>query len=302
MAGTLLVTGSVGIDTVETPLGRSESSLGGSAVYFSLAAAIFCPVRLVAAVGDDFPDDFRKILQLKQINLTGLETRANSKTFRWHGRYSPDMNDRDTVDVQLNILAEQGPPVPKRLADSKYVFLANHDPATQLELLNSLAGPQVVVCDTMDLWIENQRDGLLKVLAACDVLMINDSEARLLTGQASLIGAGRAVLDLGPRSVVIKKGEHGSMLIGHDDLFLLPAYPTDHLVDPTGAGDSFAGGMMGFLAGTDATLDQTTLREALIYATVAASFTVESFSVDGLLAADMQKLTDRRDQFLSMLP
>ncbi len=301
MAGTLLVTGSVGIDTVETQQDKCENCLGGAATYFSLSAGLLSPVWLVAVVGEDFPQQFMQILESRQIDLSGLETRSGSKTFRWHGKYSQDMNSRETIAVQLNVLIEAGPQIPQHFGNSKYVFLANHDPAAQLEFLDQLAGPEVVVCDTMDLWIDTQRDNLLKVLGRADGLMINDDEARGLTGRDNLVTAGRSILELGVKFVVIKKGEHGSMLISKDDLFLLPAYPTEQVVDPTGAGDSFAGGLMGFLARQDSGLDPLKLRQGLVYATLVASFTVESFSVDGLLAADVKKLSARRDQFLAMI-
>jgi len=301
MADAVLVTGSIGLDTVETPQGKLEDCLGGSATYFALAAGFFCPVRVVAAVGEDFPDSHRRKLQQRRIDLAGLETRQGAKTFKWHGKYSRDMNSRQTLDVQLNVLAEPNPDIPPAFRETEYVFLANDDPVGQLEVLDKLSNPRVVVCDTIDLWISQRRQELLQLLGRCHGLVINDDEARSLSGEENLINAARWALALGLQFVVVKKGEHGSLMVSSDGVFLLPAYPTENVVDPTGAGDSFAGGLMGYLAGRSADPDPDNLRQALLYATLVASFTVESFSVDGLLSMDRQKLHARRDQFLQML-
>lgn len=296
----LLVTGSIGLDTVETPLGKVEDQLGGSATYFSLAGCLLNPIRLVGAVGEDFPDRYRSLLSDRHIDVLGLEVRKGSKTFRWHGRYSPDMNDRTTVNVALNVLGERGPKIPGPFKDSAYVFLANNDPQLQMELLNQLSGPRLVVCDTMDLWINHHRENLLKVLGRVDGVVLNDGEARTLTGEYNLIAAAMAVGKLGPKFVIVKKGEHGSLLYGQGRLFLLPAFPIQKVVDPTGAGDSFAGGFMGYLASVDRS-DFAAQAQALVYGTVAASFTVESFSLDALAAADRASLDRRRSDFEMMI-
>ncbi|MFQ5489614.1 MAG: PfkB family carbohydrate kinase [Phycisphaerae bacterium] len=296
----LLVTGSIGIDTVITPHGEASEVLGGSAVYFGFAASLFTQVRLVGAVGDDFPAHFRDLLASTQMDITGLETRSGSKTFRWTGKYSPDMNDRDTLDVQLNVLAEDAPPVPDAFADSDVVFLANAHPAQQRAMLNEVPNARLSVCDTMDLWIDAERDELLKTLAAVDGVIINDGEARMLTDQTNLVLAGRAILDLGTEFVVIKKGEHGAMLVTAEAVTTVPAYPTTEVRDPTGAGDSFAGGMLGFLDQMG-TFDAETLRRAVVRGTVAASFTIEAFSLDRLRQVTQDDIEQRVRSFVDML-
>jgi len=296
----LLVTGSIGLDTVETTISKVENQLGGSAIYFSLAGSILNPVRLVGAVGDDFPSDYSQLLTDHNVDIRGLEVRKGSKTFRWHGKYSEDMNNRTTVSVDLNILAEHGPKIPPEFRDSSYVFLANSDPMLQLELLDQLTAPKFVVCDTMDLWIEHQRANLDKVLARVDGIVLNDSEARKLTGQSNLLSAAIAVSKMGPELVVIKKGEHGALLYNADRIFLLPAYPTQKVIDPTGAGDSFAGGFMGYLASVDRA-DFEAQVQALIYGTIIASFTVESFSLESIAAAKRNDIEKRRSEFLKMI-
>ncbi len=296
----LLVTGSIGIDSVITPHGEATEVLGGSAVYFGFAAAAFTPVRLVGVVGEDFPDQFRDLLASDRIDLAGLETRSGSKTFRWTGKYSPDMNDRETLDVQLNVLGEAGPKVPAAFADSKVVFLANTHPALQRELLAQLDGGCLSVCDTMDLWIETEADELRRTLRAVDGVIINDGEARQLTGKGNLVEAGEAVLDMGPRFVVIKKGEHGAMLLTADSVTTIPAFPTKNVKDPTGAGDSFAGGMLGYLDQCGQS-NTASLRRALVRGTVAASFTIEDFSLNRIREVAADDAEARVEQFTQML-
>ena len=284
----LIVTGSIGIDSVEAPAGTAEDVLGGSTIYFAAAASFFGPVRVVGAVGDDFPDHFLDTFRHFNIDLQGVEKRSGSKTFRWRGRYHENMNIRDTLSVELNVLLEGLPPVPEAYRDSKYVFLANTDPENQLELLDSFPGCQLSVADTMDLYINTRKDKLLELLGRIDGLVLNDSEAQTLTGETNLIRAAEAVQKLGPRFVVVKKGEHGCLLHHREGQVALPAFPAREVIDPTGAGDSFGGGMMGYLAAAggegEPTLDQ--LKRALAYGTVVASFNIESFSLDR-----MQKLT-----------
>ncbi|MEW6197941.1 MAG: PfkB family carbohydrate kinase [Planctomycetota bacterium] len=288
----LLVTGSIGIDTVETPAGRAADVLGGSAVYFSLAAALFTKVRLVGVVGEDFDLAALRPLADKGIDLSGVEVRRGSKTFRWHGSYAGAMNEAQTVGVQLNVLAERGATLPAAFADSRFVFLANTHPVLQREFAERLSRADLIVCDTMNLWIENEPAELRRTLAAVHGLVLNEGEARLLTGKSNLVGAGRDILKLGPRFVVIKKGEHGSLLVAHDDLCLMPAFPTENVVDPTGCGDSFAGGMMGYLA-AQGRVTRPTLRGAIARGTVVASFVLESFSIDALARSSAAEVEER---------
>ncbi|MBN1511163.1 MAG: sugar kinase [Phycisphaerae bacterium] len=296
----LLVTGTVGIDTVITPTGRADDVLGGSAVYFSLAAAKFAPVRLVAVVGDDFPPAFCDVLASRRIDPAGLETRRGSKTFRWTGKYLGDMNERESLRTDLNVIAEAPPPIPPAFLDSEVVFLANTHPAPQLNMRQQLPAAKLVVCDTMDLWIHSEREALTRTLAAVHGVVINDSEAVQLTGQKNVISAGRAVLAMGPRFVVVKKGAHGALLVTADGVTAIPAYPSERVVDPTGAGDSFAGGMLGYLA-AEGRFDYATLRRSLIRGTVAASFTIEDFSVNRLQALSETELQQRITEFTGML-
>lgn len=292
----LLVTGSIGIDTVETPHGKRDDVIGGSAIYFSYAASFFAPVRLVGAVGEDAPKKLFDVFKNRDVDTTGLEIRKGSKTFRWHGSYVQDMNEAVTVEVDLNVLAERAPKIPENFLDSKYVFLANTHPVLQQGMLESLKNPKLVVADTMNLWIQTEQPELRKLLTKIHGLVLNDGEARLLTGEKNLIAAARQVLKMGPKFVVIKKGEHGSLLVGDRGEFVLPAFPADKVIDPTGAGDSFAGGMMGYLA-TQGTFSAATLKRSIAYGTVVASFTIADFSLGGLQAADRDRIDDRWHDF-----
>ncbi len=289
----LLVTGSIGIDTVTTPHGRSEDCIGGSVIYFSMAAGFFAPVRLVGVAGEDCPFDFEEIFAGRAVDLEGLEIRSGSKTFRWHGTYKENMNDRTTDLVELNVLAEAPPTVPAGYRDSRYVFLANTAPALQLQLLEQVDNPALAVADTMDLWINNNRDDLNRLLQCIDGLVLNDSEAILLSGQSNLVRAAQHVIELGPKFVLIKKGEHGSLLVtSENEIFVLPAYPTAEVRDPTGAGDSFAGGMMGYLAGENRH-DFDALKKAIAYGTVVASLLIEDFSLNRWKTADKHDIEQR---------
>ncbi|MBN2183123.1 MAG: bifunctional hydroxymethylpyrimidine kinase/phosphomethylpyrimidine kinase [Sedimentisphaerales bacterium] len=280
----LLVTGSIGIDTVKTPYGVSENCLGGAAVYFSMAASFFSPVRFVGVIGADCPFDLAKVFAGRDVDLAGLEVRAKSKTFRWAGTYHEDMDDRTTDCVELNVLAEAPPAVPEKFRDSKFVFLANTAPKLQLELLGQVNEPVFVAADTMNLWIESYLGDLQKLLKKIDCLVINEDEVRLLAREHNLIKAARKILDMGPKAVIVKKGESGSLLYSSGgEKFLLPAYPADEVKDPTGAGDSFAGGFMGYLA-QKGQADFENLKAAVAYGTVTASFTINDFSLKGLQA------------------
>lgn len=292
----LLVTGSIGIDTVETPHGKRDEVIGGSAIYFSYAASFFSSVRLVGVVGDDCPRKLLHVFENREVDTSGLEVRNGSKTFRWHGSYVQDMNQAVTVEVDLNVLAERAPKIPHNFLDSKYVFLANTHPVLQQEMLGSLKSPRLIVADTMNLWIQTEQPELRKLLTRIHGLVLNDGEARLLTEEQNLIAAARQVLKLGPKFVVIKKGEHGCLMCSERGEFVLPAYPAERVIDPTGAGDSFAGGMMGYLA-TQGTFSSATLKRALAYGTVVASFTIADFSLAGLQAADREQIDERWHDF-----
>ncbi len=292
----LLVTGSIGIDTVETPFGKRDEVIGGSAIYFSYAASYFTPVRLVGVVGDDCPSAFFDVFEGADVDTGGLEIRKGSKTFRWHGSYVKDLNEAVTVEVDLNVLAEQAPKIPPNFLDSRYVFLANTHPVLQQQMLASMSEPRLVVADTMNLWIQTERQELGKLLGKIHGLVLNDGEARLLTEKKNLIAAGREVLKMGPKFVVIKKGEHGCLMCSQNDTFVLPAFPADQVIDPTGAGDSFAGGMMGYLA-TQGNFSSSTIKRALAFGTVVASYTIADFSLGGLKATDREKIDERWFQF-----
>jgi sugar/nucleoside kinase (ribokinase family) len=292
----LLVTGSIGIDTVETPFGKRQDVIGGSAIYFSYAASFFTPVRLVGVVGDDWPAAHLEIFKDRDIDTSGLEVRKGSKTFRWHGSYIDDINQAVTVEVDLNVLAERAPKIPANFVESKYVFLANTHPVLQQQMLASMKSPRLVVADTMNLWIQTEHAELRKLLGQIHGLVLNDGEARLLTEQKNLIAAARDVLKMGPKFVVIKKGEHGCIMASERDTFVLPAFPADRVVDPTGAGDSFAGGMMGYLA-TQGTFSSATIKRALAFGTVVASFTVSDFSLAGLQKATRDAIDQRWHEY-----
>ena len=291
----LLVTGSIAIDSVETPHGRVDGVLGGSSVYFSLAASLFSEVRLVGVVGEDFDMDLLEPLREKRIDTRGVEVRPGSKTFRWQGKYTGAMNEAETLDVELNVLAEHGAEIPPEFADTDYVFLANTHPSLQRGFARQFPNAKLIVCDTMNLWIQNEPDELRRILSAIHGLVLNDAEARLLTGQNNLVVAGLEILKMGPRFAVIKKGEHGSLLVSHDDLFVLPAYPTQKTIDPTGCGDTFAGAMMGYLA-AKGSHDPDTLRSAMARGSVVSSFVIESFSVEALASVTIDDIEQRLKQ------
>ena len=289
----LLVTGSIAIDTVKTPYGVSEDCLGGSAVYFSMAASFFSPVRLLGVIGSDCPFDLAEVFAGRSVDLTGLEVRAQSKTFRWKGTYQGAMNDRKTDYMELNVLAEEPPTVPAEYKDSKFVFLANTAPALQNQLLEQIESPAFVAADTMNCWIEGQLDDLKLLLKKIDCLIINEEEAKLLADEFNLVKAGEKVLNMGPSVVIIKKGESGSIMCGAGgERFILAAYPAAEVKDPTGAGDGFAGGVMGYLAQCDKT-DFESLKTAIAYGTVVASFTIADFSLQGLAAAKKSDIESR---------
>jgi sugar/nucleoside kinase (ribokinase family) len=292
----LLVTGSIGIDDVETPFGRRENVIGGSAIYFSYAASFFTPVRLVGVVGEDSPKALLDVFEGRSVDTSGLEVRKGSKTFRWQGSYVENLNEAVTVKVDLNVLAERAPKIPQQFSDSQYVFLANTHPVLQQEMAASLKSPRLVVADTMNLWIQTERAELCKLLNRIHGLVLNDGEARLLTEKKNLIDAARDVLKMGPKFVVVKKGEHGCLMVSDRDTFVLPAYPAQKVVDPTGAGDSFAGGMMGYLA-TQGSFSSSTIKRALAFGTVVASYTIADFSLGGLQSIAREQIDDRWSEY-----
>lgn len=296
----LLVTGSIGIDSIKAPAGQAEEILGGSAVHFSLAAKFFTPVRFVGVVGEDFPPKFRQFLEKHKLDLAGLEVRRGSKTFRWTGSYENVNSDAETLEVELNVLQEAGPKVPAAFADSDVLFLAATHPALQQDMIRQVRSPRLIVADTRDLWIQTQREALLGTLAMVHGAILNDAEALMFTEERNLIAAGRKLLQWGPRFVVIKKGENGVMLVTPDQVAVLPAFPTAAVVDPTGAGDSFAGGMMGYLASKQ-DLGMDTLRNALARGTITASFTIEAFGTDAIDRLTADALQQRLNVYAAQL-
>lgn len=294
----LLVVGSLAFDSIEAPTGTADDVLGGSASYFCYAASFFTKPRLVGVVGKDFPAHHRDMFAARGVDLSGL-TVADGNTFRWKGRYHKDMNTRDTLEVHLNVLETFEPKLPEAFRDSTHVFLANSRPLTQAKVLEQVK-PKLVMADTMDLWIREFHNELLALLPKLDGLLLNDSEAQLLTGEDNLIKAGQAVRKLGPKFVIVKKGEHGAMLFTHEGVFVMPAYPTENVNDPTGAGDTFAGGLMGYLASVK---DEPPgmLRRAMAYGTVLASLTVEDFSLERLKRTDRAEIDKRLAWYQKML-
>ncbi len=294
----ILVVGSLGLDTIETPAGRVDEVLGGSAAYFALAARHFLPVSIVAVVGSDFPAGARASLEAPDLDLTGVEVREG-KTFRWEGVYSRDMNTRETRRTELNVFEKFRPKLHEGLRGATNVFLANIDPVLQREVLEQLSNPRLVLCDTMNYWIHGKREALLTTMKKVRILIINEEEARELTGEALTHRAARAILDLGPETVVVKQGEHGAFLLSKGLYFTCPAVPIESVVDPTGAGDTFAGGFFGALARAGRVTDRA-LRAAVVYGSVMASFTVEDFGVEGLLRVKKAEILRRADAVMEM--
>ncbi len=297
----LVVTGSIGIDSIETPEHSVDRVLGGSCAYFAAAASVLTPLRMVAAIGDDWPNEHETLLRRFDIDLTGLEKRAGAKTFVWSGKYLDNMNIRETTYVEVNILGEAPPPVPDSFADSAFVFLANTDPGSQLTFANSFPNKRLVVADTMDLWINTDRDRLNELLNVIDGLVLNDSESTLMTNEKNPITAAKLIrTQYNLRFVLVKKGEHGAILVHEDGIAALPAFPAEMVVDPTGAGDSFAGGFMGHLANADND-DFSTMQHAMAIGTVMASFTIESFSLDTLANLTPKMFKQRFDHYAQMV-
>jgi sugar/nucleoside kinase (ribokinase family) len=287
----VLVVGSVALDSVKTPFGEIEDALGGSATFFSVAASYFTEVAVVAVVGRDFPEEHIRLLESKGVDTSGLVV-EDGETFRWAGVYGYDLNDRDTIETRLNVFETFRPTIPGKLTGSELVFLANIDPELQLSVLSQVRSPRLVACDTMNFWIEGKRDSLVELLREVDVMIMNDSECRELADEPNLIKASRIVVGMGPKAVVVKKGEHGAMMTDGESFFSAPAFPCEEVFDPTGAGDSFAGGFMGSLAKTG-DISASGMRRAVIYGTVMASFCVEQFSVGGMASLEWSDIEGR---------
>lgn len=295
----LLVVGSMAIDSIETPFGVAEESVGGSAMYFSASASHFTNVRLVAVVGEDFPQDSLDFLAERKVNLEGLQ-RTQGKTFRWKGKYGADLNEAQTLDTQLNVFGEFHPQLPEAYRDSEYVFLANIDPDLQLEVLSQVKAPKFVALDTMNFWINGPKlESLKKVLAKVDMLVINDGEARLLAKTSNVVAAAAKIREMGPKYLVIKRGEYGALLFTPEHTFFAPAYPLESVNDPTGAGDTFAGGLMGYLC-RRGQFDEASLKTATIMGGVMASFCVEKFSYQNMTDLNAGRILDRFARFRAL--
>ncbi len=289
----VLVVGSVALDSVETPFGSVKNAIGGAATYISAAASYFtAPIRLVGIVGGDFPKGGIEFLESRNVDLEGLEVVTDGKTFHWAGKYHYDLNNRDTLATELNVFESFDPKIPEKYRHSTYVCLGNIDPVLQRRVLEQIEKPRLVICDTMNFWIEGKNAELRETLKCTDVIILNDSEARLLSKEPNLVKAARTIRAMGPQIVIIKKGEHGALLITERTFFSAPAYPMEDIFDPTGAGDSFAGGFVGWIAKTDDFSDEN-LKRAVIYGSTMASFCVEKFSVDGLRTLSHLQIQDR---------
>ena len=295
----LFVCGSIALDTVRTPHGYAERVLGGSAIYFSYAAGFFTQVRLFGPVGEDFPAEHLQLLKERGIDTSGV-TELPCKTFSWHGSYQENMNNRLTEDIDLGIFELFTGDVPENLRDTPFVFLANASPELQLKVLSQMKTPRLVVADTMDHWIEREKDRVLELFARVQGVVLNEDEAKMLTGVHNLPLAGQKILEMGPEFVIIKKGEHGSFLAAGDNFFVLPAYPVTQVKDPTGAGDSFAGGFMGSLA-REENSDFESLKRAMAYGTVLASINVEDFSLERFKQTTMEQIDKRLNDFKKIM-
>ncbi|MEK7384983.1 MAG: PfkB family carbohydrate kinase [candidate division NC10 bacterium] len=296
----LLVVGSVALDSVETPFGKVREVLGGSATYFSYSASFFTQVRLVATVGEDFPEPHLRLLEDRGVDIHGLET-SKGKTFRWVGQYGYDLNEAKTLDTQLNVFAEFRPKLDEALQRAPFLFLANIDPELQLDVLRQMKErPRLVALDTMNFWIQGKQEALRRVLGKVDVITINDGEARQLASEPNLIRAARAIASMGPRTIVVKRGEYGALMLSDDAFFFVPAYPLESVYDPTGAGDTFAGGFMGYLAAQDR-MDGPAMRRAVVYGSVMASVTVEDFSLKRLTRLKPADIADRYAAFHDLI-
>jgi sugar/nucleoside kinase (ribokinase family) len=287
-------------DDIETPFGRSDNTLGGSSTYIALSASYFTdPIRMVGVVGSDFGKEHFGLLHSKNIDTKGVQVVDEGKTFRWAGRYHYDMNTRDTLDTQLNVFADFDPHIPQQYRESRFVCLGNIDPVLQVKVLDQINKPELVICDTMNFWIEGKPEELKKVLERVDVFIVNDSEARLLSGEPNLVKTARMIRNMGPKTLIIKKGEHGALLFTDNGIFSAPAYPLESIFDPTGAGDTFAGGFIGHLSRCNE-INEAELRRGVLYGSAMASFCVEQFGPDRLNDLDMLEVEDRYQSFLDL--
>ena len=295
----VLVVGSVALDSVETPFGRADNVLGGSGTFFSASASHFTPVQLVGVVGDDYPVDQLEPIRARGVDMSGLE-RANGLSFRWRGRYRHDLNSAETLETHLGVFSQFRPKIPEQFKRAPFVFLANIDPRLQLDVLRQVERPKLVACDTMNFWIESRWPELLELLGHVDLVTLNDGEVRQLTDQSNIVKAARWVMERGPKIVIVKKGEHGAYMFRDREIFFAPAYPLEDVFDPTGAGDSFAGGFMGCLARSGDLSDES-LRRAVVYGSVMGSFAVERFSVQRLLEVGPEDIARRVDEFRRLI-
>lgn len=298
-AGHVLVVGSVALDSVETPFGRADDVLGGSGTYFASSASHFAPIQLVGVVGDDYPVQQLQPLADRGVDLAGLEQTAGT-SFRWRGRYRHDLNSAETLETHLGVFSHFHPKIPEQFRSAPFVFLANIDPRLQLQVLDQVKTPRLVACDTMNFWIESRRPELLELLKRVDLITLNDGEARQLTEKANLVHAARWILERGPRHVLIKKGEHGAFMFTNDSVFFAPAYPLEAVFDPTGAGDSFAGGFIGYLASTGDLSDRA-MRRAVVVGSAMGSFAVERFSNARLLEITRADIEARVQEFRQLV-
>lgn len=287
----VLVVGSVALDSVETPFGKADDVLGGSATFFSAAASLLTPVQLVGVVGSDYPIEKLKPLEARGVDLAGLE-HADGASFRWRGRYGHDLNSAETLETQLGVFSRFSPKIPEQFRDAPFVFLGNIDPRLQLDVLQQVDKPKLVACDTMNFWIQSRRTDLLALLEHVDLVTLNDGEARQLTEKVNLVQAAKWIMDIGPKTVIIKKGEHGAFMFTGNSVFFAPAFPLESVFDPTGAGDSFAGGFIGYLARTG-DLSEANMRRAVMYGSAMGSFAVEKFSTERLMTLTRSELDAR---------
>lgn len=294
----ILVVGSVAFDSVETPFGKMDSILGGSATYFSTSASFFTDVSLVAVVGEDFPQEHVDFLKSRNIDLGGL-ARESGKTFHWKGKYGYDLNEAQTLETHLNVFENFKPVIPAEYRNADYLFLANIDPVLQMEVLSQVQNPRVIACDTMNFWISSKPEALKKVIERVDILIINEGEARQFTGEANLVKAAKKILSLGAKTLIVKRGEYGVLMFTDSTIFAAPAYPLEEVFDPTGAGDTFAGGFMGYLANSGDTSEEG-IRQAIIFGSVMASFNVEDFSLNRLKRLDYKEIEARYRSFKKM--
>lgn len=296
----VLVVGSIALDSVRTPYGEVEEAFGGAATYFSIAASFFTKAYIIGVIGDDLPEQNMEILRARNIDTTGIQKIKNGKTFRWKGYYGFDLNEANTLDTKLNVFEKFDPVIPEEYKDIKYVFCANIDPELQLKIVKQVNNPKLIGLDTMNYWLNSKKDELLEVIKNVDIIIINDAEAKDLSGEKYILSAAKKIVTLGPKYVVIKKGENGVLFYGAEGYTILPPYPTEIVKDPTGAGDTFAGAFMGYIASQDK-VDYNTIKKALVYGTLLASFNIEEFSFERLKNLSETEIKKRYEKYLNMI-